>query len=317
MKPNAIRAFLKKQLEAVESVAGNGKKLGAAADVLFGASGKIVVSGIGKSGHIGMKLASSMTSLGIPAVFVHAAEAFHGDLGMISKNDAVIALSHSGETKETVRLLQHLKRIGAAVVAITGKPDSTLAKEAKVALTYRIRDEGSPYNIAPMASTTAMLVLGDMLACSLCDKCGFTPKDFAASHPGGALGLQLTKVSEVMKGKERLPIVPATASFGKAVAEINRHRLGVTAVVDAKGRITGVVTDGDVRRFLLDEKFDMTLPVAKVMTRKPKTIPADTTLQDALRLMEDLRVMALFVVDAKKRPVGTVHMHHIVEGKIV
>jgi arabinose-5-phosphate isomerase len=317
MGPKAIRAFLKKQIEAVASVAGNGKKLGAAAEVLFGAGGKIVVSGIGKSGHIGMKIASSMTSLGIPAVFVHAAEAFHGDLGMIAKSDAVIVLSHSGETKETIRLLQHLKRIGAAVVAITGNARSTLAKEAAVALTYRIKDEGSPYGIAPMASTTAMLVLGDMLACSLCDKCGFTPKDFAASHPGGTLGLQLTKVSEVMKGKERLPVVPGTATFGKAVAEINRHRLGVTAVVDAQGRVAGVVTDGDVRRFLLDEAFDMATPVARIMTRKPKTIPGDTSLHEALRLMEDLRVMSLFVVDARKRPVGTVHMHHIVEGKLV
>lgn len=317
MEPKAIRAFLKKQIEAVQSVSANGAKIGAAAEALFGASGKIVVSGIGKSGHVGVKIASTMTSLGVPAVFVQAAEAFHGDLGMIAKGDAVIVLSHSGETKETIRLLHHLKRVGVVIVAITGAAGSTLAKEADVALTYKIGHEGSPYNIAPMASTTAMLVLGDLLACALCDKCGFTPKDFAASHPGGALGLQLTKVSEVMKGRERLPVVSSAATFGAAVAEIDKHRLGVTAVVDASKRVVGVLTDGDVRRFLLDPKFDMGLPVAKVMTRKPKTIPADTSLQDALRLMEDLRVMSLFVVDSKKRPVGVVHMHHIVEGKIV
>jgi len=200
---------------------------------------------------------------------------------------------------------------------VTGAPASTLAKEANVALTYVVTDEGSPYNIAPMASMTAMLAIGDLMATMLCAKKGFTARDFAATHPGGALGLQLTKVAECMKGPERLPVVKADADFHAALTEINRCRLGVTSVVDEGGAVVGVLTDGDVRRFLLSEAFDMHAPVASVMKRDPKTIDADASLQDALRMMEDLRVMSLFVTDAARHPVGVVHMHHIIEGKIV
>jgi len=318
MEPLSVTAFLDKQVDAVRSISGNDdRRLADAVDVLLSASGKIVVSGIGKSGHIGMKIASSMTSLGAPAVFLHPAEAFHGDLGMIGKGDAVILLSHSGETKEVTRLLAQIKRIGASVLAVTGAPASTLAKEANVALTYVVTDEGSPYNIAPMASMTAMLAIGDLMATMLCAKKGFTARDFAATHPGGALGLQLTKVAECMKGPERLPVVKADADFHAALTEINRCRLGVTSVVDEGGAVVGVLTDGDVRRFLLSEAFDMHAPVASVMKRDPKTIDADASLQDALRMMEDLRVMSLFVTDAARHPVGVVHMHHIIEGKIV
>ena len=195
MDTQSVSSFLEKQIDAVRSISENDEgRLKQAIDVLFGA-GKIVVSGIGKSGHIGMKIASSMTSLGAPAVFLHPAEAFHGDLGMIGKGDAVILLSHSGETKEVIRLLVQIKRIGAEIVAVTGNGGSTLAKEAKAALTYRVTEEGSPYNIAPMASMTAMLAVGDLMATMLSVRRGYTARDFAASHPGGSLGLQLTKVS--------------------------------------------------------------------------------------------------------------------------
>jgi arabinose-5-phosphate isomerase len=318
MDAQAIDSFLDTQLSAVRSASSNdARRIASAVDALMRSHGKIVVSGIGKSGHIGMKIASTMTSLGAPAVFVHPSEAFHGDLGLIGKTDSVILLSHSGETRETVRLLQHLKRLGTAVVGVTGNPDSTLAKESSVALTYAVADEGSPFNIAPMASTTAMLVIGDLLACALCLRSGFSAADFAASHPGGSLGLQLTRVSEFMKGPERLPIVREIATFDDALEEMNRCRLGVTSVVDAYGRMVGVFTDGDIRRFLLSESFDRKAPITTLMIKDPKTIGPETSLQEAMRLMEDLRVMVLFVTDAGNRPVGVIHMHHIVEGKIV
>ena len=312
------REFIAKQAAAIQSVLHNaGAKMDDAVRVLASARGKVVVTGIGKSGHIGMKIASTMTSLGTPSVFLHPAEAFHGDLGMVQPHDAVIMLSHSGETKETLRLLQHLKRQGTAVIAITARADSHMALTADAVLAYVVEDEGSPHNLAPMASTVAMLVLGDLLAARLCRARGFTAQDFAVAHPGGALGLQLTRVSSLMKTGDALPLAPAGTAFKDALREMSAKKLGVLGVTDAEGKLVGVVSDGDVRRFVSSEQFALDAPVSVAMTSNPKVIGAEDSLKDALALMEAHKIFVLFALDRDRRPQGVIHMHHIIEEKIV
>ena len=312
------RAFVAKQTTAVQSVLKNaGAAMDAAVELLVAARGKIVVTGIGKSGHVGMKIASTMTSLGATAVFLHPAEAFHGDLGLVGAEDAVIMLSHSGETKETLRLLQHVKRHGAAVIAITGNDASSIASACDASLTYEVEDEGSPFNLAPMASTVAMLVIGDLLAARLCRARGFTAQDFAASHPGGSLGLQLSRVSELMKTGEAVPLVAADATFLEALKEMNAKKLGIVGVTDAERRLIGVVSDGDVRRFVSSERFLLEAPVSAAMTPRPKVIGAEDSLKNALTLMETHKIFVLFALDNAGAPCGVIHMHHIVEGKLL
>ncbi len=312
------RAFIAKQTAAIQSVLKNaGAEMDKAVAVLASACGKIVVTGIGKSGHIGMKIASTMTSLGAPSVFLHPAEAFHGDLGMVHKDDAVIMLSHSGETKETLRLLQYLKRQETAVVAITAHQDSPMAQAADAVLVYAIEDEGSPFNLAPMASTAAMLVIGDLLAARLCRDRGFTARDFVASHPGGALGLQLTRVSELMKTGEAVPLASEHITFKEALREMSHKKLGILGVIDAGGRLIGVVSDGDARRFVSSDHFALDAAVALAMTPNPKVIGAEDSLKDALALMEKYKIFVLFALDQHGIPQGVIHMHHIIEEKIV
>ncbi len=310
--------FVAKQTRALQSVLKNaGAPMDAAVALLVSARGKIVVTGIGKSGHVGMKIASTMTSLGATAVFLHPAEAFHGDLGMVGADDVVVMLSHSGETKETLRLLQHVKRHGAAVIAITGNNASSIASACDAALTYEVEDEGSPFNLAPMASTVAMLVIGDLLAARLCRARGFTAQDFAASHPGGSLGLQLSRVSELMKTGEAVPLVTEQATFLEALREMNAKKLGIVGVTDGARRLIGVVSDGDVRRFVSSERFSLEAPVSAAMTPKPKVIGAEDSLKNALALMETHKIFVLFALDAADAPCGVIHMHHIVEGKLL
>lgn len=313
-----LRFTLKNEIKAISSLNHIlGKNFYKAVEILSKIKGKIIVSGIGKSGYIGMKMSSTLTSLGIPSVFLHPLEALHGDLGIVGREDALIAVSYSGETKEILKIVNHLKKHYIPVIAITGRRKSSLSKLSEVSLNFRIDSEGSPFNLAPMASVTATLVIGDLLAVALSSKRGFTQKEFADLHPGGSLGLQLSKVEELMTKGKNTPIVKIGFSLKEVLEEITKKRLGITAVVNKQGKLTGVITDGDIRRFLLTGKSSDNLRAKDLMTERPKTIDKSDSLQAALSKMELYKITSLFVVDRNKKPVGTIHMHSIIENKLI
>ena len=288
-----------------------------AVDLLLKCRGRVVVSGVGKSGHVGRKIAATMASTGTPAMFVHAAEAAHGDLGMITRSDVLVALSYSGETAELLTIVPTLKREGTPLVAMTGNADSLLARHADVHLDVRVDKEACPLNLAPTSSTTAMLALGDALAVACLEARGFGPADFARSHPGGALGRRLlTRVEDVMATGEDVPSVPITASVMEAVGEISRKRLGMTAVLDADGRVAGIFTDGDLRRLLERGASVRDLAIADVMTRDPLTIGPDALAAEAAQLVESTRKNQLLVVE-DGRLVGALHAHDLTAARVL
>jgi arabinose-5-phosphate isomerase len=289
-----------------------------AVSLILGRSGRVVVSGIGKSGHIARKVASTLASTGTPAYFVHPAEASHGDLGMIQADDIFIGISHSGESEELVRIIPLVKRQGAKLIAITGKHDSTLAREADIHLDAGVAQEACPLNLAPTASTTAALALGDALAVALLDARGFSADDFARSHPGGTLGRRLlTHVADVMRRGADLPSVADAATLREAVHEMSRGRLGMTAVVDAAGRVVGIFTDGDLRR-ALDKVADFSSAgVAELMTPGPRTIRAEALAVEAVQLMERHKINQLVVVDDDDKLVGALNMHDLFRAKVI
>jgi len=291
----------------------------AAVALILHCRGRVVVSGIGKSGHIARKLAATLASTGTPAFFLHPAEASHGDLGMVAPGDVVIMLSNSGETDELVLLTPHFKRQGAKLVALTGDERSSLAQAADVHLDAAVDVEACPLGLAPTASTTAALALGDALALALLDARGFSIEDFARSHPGGSLGRRLlTRVRDVMRSGAELPIVDSDASLGQAVVEMSGKGMGMTAIVDAAGRVEGIFTDGDLRRCLDRARDVATVRVADVMTRAPKAIAPDRLAIDCVELMETApKVTALLVTDADGRLVGAVHLHDLFRARIV
>jgi arabinose-5-phosphate isomerase len=280
--------------------------------------GRVVVSGIGKSGHIARKIASTLSSTGTPAYFLHPAEANHGDLGMIESGDVFIAISHSGESEELLSIIPQVKRRGAKLIALTGRADSTLARESDVLLDAGVAQEACPHNLAPTASTTAALALGDALAVALLDARGFSADDFARSHPGGTLGRRLlTHVADVMRRGDDVPKVPDSATFKQALLEISRGRMGMTAVLDAGEQVRGIFTDGDLRRSL--EKglnFDQTL-VTQVMTSGPRTIRPEALAVEAVQLMERHKVNQLLVIDERGRLVGALNMHDLFRAKVL
>jgi arabinose-5-phosphate isomerase len=288
-----------------------------AVDLLLACRGRVVVSGVGKSGHIARKIASTLASTGTPALFVHAAEAAHGDLGMITSADVLLALSYSGEGDELLTMLPVAKREGTPLIAMTGNPASSLAGLADVHLDVRVEKEACPLNLAPTSSTTAMLALGDALAVACLDARGFGPADFARSHPGGALGRKLlTYVRDVMRTGERIPRVDENASVMDALHEITDKQIGVTAVVDANGALAGIFTDGDLRR-LLERVGDVRpLKVGEVMTRRPLTIPPDVLAAEAAQLMDRTRKNVLLVVDAGGL-VGALHNLDLMNAKVI
>ena len=289
-----------------------------AVSLLLNCNGRVVVSGIGKSGHIARKIASTLASTGTPALFVHAAEASHGDLGMITANDALIAISYSGEAGELLAIIPIIKRMGATLIAITGNDASSLAQFADVHLNVKVDMEACPLNLAPTASTTATLALGDALAMALLDARGFGEEDFARSHPGGALGRRLlTHVRDVMRTGEAIPTVAADATLYSALLEISKKGLAMTAVVDADGRAIGVFTDGDLRRLIENKQDFATLLIADVMHANPRSVQPDQLAVEAVDMMEEFRINQLLVTDADGMLVGALHIHDLTRAKVI
>ncbi len=290
----------------------------AAVQVVLESHGRVVVSGMGKSGHIARKIAATLASTGTPAFFVHPGEASHGDLGMITEHDVLIGLSNSGESAELLTIVPLIKRKGAKLIAMTGNPRSTLAREADVHLDASVAQEACPLGLAPTASTTAALALGDALAVALLDARGFGADDFARSHPGGALGRRLlVHVRDLMHGGDALPCVREDSLLTAALLEMTRKGLGMTAVVDAQGRLSGIYTDGDLRR-TLDRNGDIrALTVGAVMSPDPRTIAPDRLAAEAAQLMERHKVNGLLVVDEHHAPVGALNMHDLLRAGVL
>jgi arabinose-5-phosphate isomerase len=314
------RDVLRTEAEAIRALEGRlGAPFLAAARALLDCRGRVVVIGIGKSGHIARKLAATLASTGTPAFFVHAAEASHGDLGMITADDVVLLLSNSGETDELVSLLPHLKREGAKLIALTGNEQSSLAKNADVHLDASVDAEACPLGLAPTASTTAALAFGDALALTLLDARGFSVEDFARAHPGGSLGRRLlTHVSDVMRTGAAIPAVPLEATLATAVVEMSGKGMGMTVVVDAQNRVAGIFTDGDLRRCLSHVRDLAAARVAELMTRTPRTIAPERLAIDCVELMETPpKVTQLLVVDAERRLVGALHLHDLFRARVV
>ena len=289
-----------------------------AVELLLNCRGRVVVSGIGKSGHIARKIASTLASTGTPAFFVHPAEASHGDLGMVAREDIFIALSNSGETSELLAIVPVLKRQSAKLVALTGNPQSTLAKEADIHLYAGAEKEACPLNLAPTASTTAALALGDALAVALMQAKGFTRDEFAASHPGGALGRKLlTHVRDVMRTGKEAPRMGHTATGMDGMLEISRGRMGMTAVLDDHGRVIGIFTDGDLRRSLEKGVELRSARITEVMTHGPRTIGPDKLAVEAVEIMERFKVNQLLVVDPDQKLLGALNMHDLFRAKVI
>lgn len=279
--------------------------------------GRVIVTGMGKSGIICRKIAATLTSTGTPAFFLHPAEAVHGDLGVIQAQDVVIALSYSGETEELVRVLETIKRMGAHLIAITGDHRSSLAQSANVTLDCHVSEEACPLNLVPTASTTAALALGDALAMSVLVEKGFQPEDFASLHPGGKLGKKLMRVEQLMHGGEAVPIVSVETAMHDVIYEMSRKGLGMTCVIERDGTLAGIITDGDLRRTMFASSDVLSLTAAAVMTRDPVVIGRMTMAAEALNVLERRKITAVVVVDAGRRVEGVVHLHDLWRTELV
>jgi len=295
-----------------------GEAFAKAVALMLRVEGRVVVMGMGKSGHIGRKMAATLASTGTPAMFVHPAEASHGDLGMIKTTDLVLAISNSGESDELTAILPILKRQGVPLIAMTGHPDATLARHADLALDSGVEKEACPLNLAPTASTTAQLALGDALAVALLDARGFKAEDFARSHPGGMLGRKLlTHVGDVMRSGTAVPKVGLAAGFSEVMREMGAKGLGATAIVDAQDRVLGIFTDGDLRR-LLERGVDLRAGSAgQFMHPNPTTITADALAVEAAELMEERRITSVLVVDAEGRLCGALNSNDLMRAKVI
>ncbi|WP_075172825.1 KpsF/GutQ family sugar-phosphate isomerase [Neptunomonas phycophila] len=290
----------------------------AACELLIECKGRVIVTGMGKSGHIGCKIAATLASTGTPAFFVHPGEASHGDMGMFTPEDVVIALSNSGETAEIVTILPLIKRMAAPLISITGNPASTLSQEANVNLDISVSEEACPLNLAPTSSTTAQLVMGDALAIALLEAKGFTAEDFAFSHPGGSLGRKLLlKVKSIMHAGDDIPTVELGTSVNAALIEVTEKRLGMTTVVDKDGVLVGIFTDGDLRR-TLDLNLDLkSTPIEQVMTRQSTTVNEEMLAAEALHIMQTKKINALIACDNQGRPTGALNMHDMLKAGVI
>ena len=289
-----------------------------ACQIMLSCNGRIIVAGMGKSGHIARKIAATLASTGTPSFFVHPGEASHGDMGMITSNDVVLALSNSGETSEVITLLPLLKRMGTALVSMTGNPESSLARAADAHLNTGVDKEACPLDLAPTSSTTTALVMGDALAIALLEARGFTAEDFAFSHPGGSLGKRLLlKVKDIMHSGKRIPEVPAGTKLSEALLEVTHKGLGMTAITDNDRKVVGIFTDGDLRR-ALDKGVNLreTL-IDEVMTSHCKTISPDILAAEALKIMDDRKINALICVDGNDHPIGAINMHDLLKAGVV
>ncbi len=289
-----------------------------ACQLMYHCQGRIIVIGMGKSGHIAGKIAATLASTGTPAFFVHPGEASHGDLGMITQEDVVLAISNSGEATEIQAIIPGIKRIGTKLIAMTGNPESTIAKLADTHVCIKVSQEACPLGLAPTSSTTASLVMGDALAVALLNAKGFTADDFALSHPGGSLGKRLLlRLNDIMHVGERLPIISEHALIKDALVEMSLKGLGMTAIVNDKKQLVGLFTDGDLRR-ILDDKADIHHDkVATVMTKKPTTANADMLAAQALKIMEDKKINGLIIVDDKNTPIGAMNMHDLLKSGVL
>ncbi len=326
------RRVLEIEAEAVRALAERvGPEIERAVEVLAETAGKVVVIGLGKSGIIARKIAATLASTGTPAFFVHAGEGAHGDLGMVMKGDSVVAVSYSGETREILVMLPLFKRLGLPLVALTGRLDSTLAKSADVVLDVSVREEACPLALAPTASTTATLAMGDALALVLMEQRGFREEDFAFLHPAGSLGRKLARVADLMRRGEDMPLVAESTSLREAIHEMTAKRLGHAGVVNSAGKLVGVLSDGDLRRALERGAAMLDLPVREVVRRDPKTIREHSLRAaagvitigeralgaEALAVMERHSITALFIVDEQRRPKGIVHLHDLLKVGVV
>jgi arabinose-5-phosphate isomerase len=326
------RRVLEIEAEAVRSLVDRiGPELERAVGLLAQTPGKVVVTGLGKSGIIARKIAATLASTGTPAFFIHAGEGVHGDLGMVVKGDSVIAVSYSGETREILAMLPLFKRLGSPVVALSGVVDSTLARSAEVVIDVSVREEACPLALAPTASTTATLAMGDALALVLMERRGFREEDFAFLHPAGSLGRKLMRVDDLMRRGEEMPVVAETATLRAAIHEMTAKRLGHTGVVNAVGQLVGVLSDGDLRRALESRGAVLGVSVRELLQRDPNTIRehglgagrgvltigAQALGAEALAVMERHSVTALFIIDAKRRPQGILHLHDLLKAGVV
>ena len=312
------REVLRIESQAVATlVARVDEEFGRSVDMLYACQGRVVVTGMGKSGHIARKIAATFASTGTAAFFLHPAEASHGDLGMISADDVLIAFSNSGETAEITAILPAVKRLGAKLIAVTGKAASTLARLADARLDASVQTEACPMNLAPTASTTAQLAMGDALAVALLHAKGIGPNDFARAHPGGSLGRKLlTRVGDVMRTGDAVPAVAVGATLAEAILEMSRKRMGMTAVLDGK-RVAGMFTDGDLRRALGHLSDFHSTGVGAVMTRLPRTIGADALAAEAVHVMESMRITQLLVVDHHGGLKGALNLHDLFQAGVV
>ncbi|MBI3615268.1 MAG: KpsF/GutQ family sugar-phosphate isomerase [Candidatus Omnitrophica bacterium] len=316
---NRAKAVLKIERDALDRL---GRRLDchfeAAVEMMGRCLGRIVVTGMGKPGIIGQKISATLSSLGVPSLWLHPAEAAHGDLGRVTGQDVVIALSHSGETDEILHLLPVLKRIGSKLIAITGNSNSRLARQADVVLNTGVKNEASPWGLVPTASTTAMLALGDALAVALSEQRGFKPEDFAALHPGGSLGKRLTlRVEDLMRTGRANPVVRASDPVKKVLLAITRARAGSAGVVDRRGRLLGIFTDGDLRRHAEKDLHILKRPVSQVMTKNPKTLPVGHLAVEALKLLRSHRIDEILIVDGKSRPTGLLDIQDLLKAGLV
>lgn len=289
-----------------------------ACQLIFDSKGKTIVTGMGKSGHIGSKIAATLASTGTPAFFVHPGEASHGDLGMLSVDDVVIAISNSGETAEVLTIVPLIKRLGIKLISMTGNPASTLAKLADAHLCVKVEQEACPLGLAPTASTTATLAMGDAVAVALLEARGFSAEDFAMSHPGGSLGRKLLlRLDDVMHRDEQVPIVNQHASIKDALLEISKKGLGMTAIVDDSGKLSGIFTDGDLRR-ILDQRFDIhSNRIAEVMTRQCITADGQMLAAEALQIMQQKKINGLIILDDNRKPIGAMNMHDLLRAGVL
>lgn len=313
MAVERARRVLRIEAEAIADLAGRiGAEFEKAVEILYVCKGRVVVTGLGKSGLIGRKVAATLSSTGTPSLFMHAAEALHGDLGVLSADDAMVAVSASGETDELIELLEAVKRLGVPLISLTARPSSTLARESDVVLDISVKEEACSLKLAPTSSTTAALAMGDALAVVLAERRDFQEDDFAALHPAGRLGKKLRRIESLMHGGERMPAVRPNTKMPDVIYEMNRKGLGLTAVTEADGRLLGIVTDGDLRRMMQRRRENLLdLTAADCMTKNPVTLPRTELAASALRLMEERKITSVLVVDSAGILEGVVHIHDL------